>query len=209
MTADALHTQVGHAHYLHRHGGRYVFIVKGNQPSLRRRLEKLPWRDVPLGHCQHGKAHGRRETRLLRVISTVRPRLAFPHARQAIRIARERLDTRTGVVQTEIVYAVTDLTTDEAGAGDLAALVRGHWTIENRVHHVRDVTYREDASRVRTGTLPQVMATLRNVAIGLHRLAGGTNIAAASRRHAHHLDRVATLLDQGNPTITTTRSTLN
>jgi hypothetical protein len=64
----------------------------------------------------------------------------------------------------------------------LARLVRGHWSVENKVHYVRDVTYREDASRVRTGSRPRIMATLRNLAIGLIRQAGYTKIAATIRK---------------------------
>ncbi len=68
----------------------------------------------------------------------------------------------------------------------LAAWLRGHWQIENRVHHVRDVTQREDASRIRTGNGPQVMAALRNTATNLARLTGCDNIAAAQRTAAWH-----------------------
>ena len=108
-----------------------------------------------------------------------------------------------------MVYAVTNLIFAAAGPARLAALVRGHWTIENRVHHVRDVTYREDASRVRTGTIPRVMATLRNVAIGLDRLTGRANIAAATRRIAQSHDRVINLLDHGRTTPVTAGSRMN
>ena len=110
VTADALHTQRAHAHYLHRHGGHYLFIVKGNQPTLHARLAALPWTQVPIGHVEHDKGHGRRECRTLQVISDAAPRLPFPHARQALRITRERLDPRTGEISREVVYAVTNLT---------------------------------------------------------------------------------------------------
>lgn len=209
VTADALHTQRAHANYLHRHGGHYLFIVKGNQPTLHARLAALPWARVPLGHVEHGKGHGRRETRTLQVIATSVPRLPFPHARQALRITRERVEITTGQVSREVVYALTDLTFEAAGPARLAALVRRHWTIENRIHLVRDITFGEDASRVRTGTGPQIMATLRNVAIGLARRAGHANIAAATRRLAHHHDRLIELLDHGKITPVTTRSTMN
>ncbi len=81
----------------------------------------------------------------------------------------------------EVAYAVTSLTPAQASPARLLDLLRGHWTIENRVHYVRDRTFDEDRSQVRTGHTPQVMATLRNLAISLLRLAGARNIAAALR----------------------------
>jgi hypothetical protein len=82
---------------------------------------------------------------------------------------------------TAVVYAVTDLTFTQASPAQLADLLGGHWTIQNTLHWVRDVTFTEDASRVRTGTAPRAMATLGNLAIGALRLAGITNIAAGLR----------------------------
>lgn len=95
VTADALHTQRAHAHYLHRHHGRYVFIVKGNQPTLHAQLRALPWAQVPIVHDEHGKGHGRRERRTLQVVS-VAAGIGFPHARLAVRVTRTRGHTRTG-----------------------------------------------------------------------------------------------------------------
>ena len=82
------------------------------------------------------------------------------------------------------VYAVTSLTHGQASPARLADLIRGHWAIENGLHWVRDVTFAEDASQLRTGTAPQVMACLRNLAIGTLSHAGPVNLAAALRRHA-------------------------
>ncbi|HET9897537.1 MAG TPA: transposase [Streptosporangiaceae bacterium] len=90
-------------------------------------------------------------------------------------------ETRSGSV-----LIITSLDAREASPEHLAGYVRGHWTIENKVHRVRDVTYREDSSRVRTGTRPRIMATLRNIAIGLIRQAGHTKIAATIRRIRHN-----------------------
>ena len=92
------------------------------------------------------------------------------------------------------MYAVTDLTADQARPDHLATWLRGHWCIEVRLHWVRDVTFGEDLSQVRTGNGPQVMATLRNLAINLHRLAGATNIAKALRHHARDTKYPLTLL---------------
>jgi hypothetical protein len=83
-----------------------------------------------------------------------------------------------------VVYAVTSLTFAQASPTRLADLIRGHWGIENGLHYVRDVTFAEDASRLRTGTGPQIMACLRNLAIGALSRAGPVNLAAALRRHA-------------------------
>ena len=83
-----------------------------------------------------------------------------------------------------MVAGVTSLAPARADAVRLLAMVRGHWSIENRSHWVRDVTFDEDRSQVRCGSIPQVMAALRNTVIGLMRWAGHTNIAAACRRFA-------------------------
>jgi hypothetical protein len=89
---------------------------------------------------------------------------------------------------------------EAGGPARLAALARRHWTIENRVHHVHHVTYDEDASRVRTGTAPGAKTTLRNIAIGLDRLAGHPSIAVATRQLAQSRDRVIKLVDHGKIT---------
>ena len=91
---------------------------------------------------------------------------------------------KTGDVRQEVVYGMTSLTPIQAPPGRLLRLLRGHWTIENRSHYVRDVTFSEDVCRVRTGGSGQVLAALRNAVIGLCRLKGWTNIAAALRFHA-------------------------
>jgi predicted transposase YbfD/YdcC len=121
-------------------------------------------------------------------------RILFPHARQALQITRRtrRLDSTTWT--TEVAYAVTSLAAEQATPAQLATWARGHWCIENRLHWVRDVTYDEDRSQIRTGTGPQVMAALRNAAIGALRNAGATNIAAANRHHARNANRPLALL---------------
>jgi len=107
--------------------------------------------------------------------------LDFPGVYQAWRIERD-INWTCGLPRShEIAYGISSLTTTQANPADIAALVRGQWGIENRSHYVRDVTFAEDKSQVRTGSSPQVMATLRNTAISLLRLAGHTNIAKATR----------------------------
>lgn len=196
VTADALHTQNAHAHYLHRHGAHYVLTVKGNQPTLRARCAALPWAHVPAGHVEHDKGHGRREQRTLQVITAVHPRLTFPHARQIARLVRHGRRGPTGTEHLQIEFIITDLTPEQADPAQLAALVREHWGIENRLHWVRDVTFREDHSSVRTGHAPTVLATLRNTAISLLRTSGHTNIAAATAALARRPERILDLIDR-------------
>src|SRR5665648_1168745 len=174
ITADALHTQTAHAHYLHRHGAHYVLTVKGNQPTLRARCAALPWSQVPTAHVEHDKGHGRREQRTLQVITAVRPRLPFPHARQIARVVRDSRRGPAGEAHLQIEFVITDLTPEQADPAQLAALIRGHWGIENRLHWVRDVTFGEDHSSIRTAHAATAMATLRNTAISLLRSSGHT-----------------------------------
>ena len=194
VTADAMHCQKDHAKYLvEQRGAHYLLTVKNNQPKLRKQLAQLPWGDVPVTHTQQDRRHGRVEKRTLKVV-TVADGIMFPHAAQAIQVTRKVRKRNSRKWRTETVYAVTDLTADQARPDQLATWLRGHWCIENRLHWVRDVTFGEDLSQVRTGNGPQVMATLRNLAISLLRLTGATNIAKALRHHARDTKRALALL---------------
>jgi predicted transposase YbfD/YdcC len=87
-------------------------------------------------------------------------------------------------------YFITSVPRSRAGASELLRWVRGHWSIENRSHYVRDVTLGEDASRIRKGSGPELMAALRNAAIGFLRSTGVTNIAEALRRNPTQVDEL-------------------
>ncbi|WP_373861563.1 ISAs1 family transposase [Micromonospora saelicesensis] len=135
------------------------------------------------------RGHGRREIRTVKVL-TLSTGIDFPHAAQALQIRRRRrrLDQPKRFT-TETVYAITDLRVHQAKPAQLATWIRGHWSIENKIYWVRDVTYDEDHCQIRTGTGPEVMAALRNAAIGALRTAGVANIAAANRHHARDSTR--------------------
>jgi predicted transposase YbfD/YdcC len=92
------------------------------------------------------------------------------------------------------VYGITSLTAWQANPADVLAFNRGHRSIENREHYVRDVTFDEDRSQVRTRSSPQIMAAMRNIAISLLRLAGWTNIKQATEKMSRRLDHILTLL---------------
>ena len=181
ITADALHAQREHATYLARRGAHYLLIVKRNQPRLHAQLAALPWREVPVAHTKRERGHGRTERRTLKVTS-VAAGLAFPHAAQAIQITRRR--KLNGKWSRETCYAVTSLTLTQATCTQLAAIIRGHWGIEDRLHWVRDLDWDEDRSQIRTASGPHIMASLRNLVITILRLTGAASIAAALRYHA-------------------------
>ena len=195
ITADALHTQREHAEFLvtskHAH---YILVVKKNQPGLYAQVKNLPWRNIPAGDRQHDRGHGREEHRTLKA-AALAAGLCFPRAAQAIRVTRRIRSLSSGKKwRTFTIYAVTSLTASQATPAQLAAWIRGHWRIE-ALHHIRDVTYGEDASQTRTGSGPQVMATLRNLAIGIFKLTGHQNIAAACRHHARDATRTLAALE--------------
>lgn len=145
------------------------------------------------------KAHGRIETREIWTSTELNGYVDFPYVGQVFCIRRTTTDLHGHVVKgrtaiAEVVYGLTSLPAAKASPLNVLAYNRGHWEIENRLHHVRDMTYDEDRSQVRTGRRPHAMATLRNVAISLMRLAGAENIAAATRHLSRHVDRPLRLL---------------
>ncbi|MCM4085231.1 ISAs1 family transposase, partial [Paractinoplanes hotanensis] len=162
FVADALHTQTAHATEIAARGAYLLIPAKGNQPTLFTQLKTLPWTQVPIGHQSRETGHGRRETRTVKAVTLQTPGgIAFPHAEQAIRITRTRTLTASGKTTRETAYLTISLPAADAHPIDLQRWIRAEWLIENLVHYVRDVTFREDAHQARTGNGPAVMATLR------------------------------------------------
>jgi DDE_Tnp_1-associated len=165
----------------------YLFGVKANQPTLLAHCQRRPWHRVPVADRTRDQAHGRIEHRALKVVTV--GHLGFPHAAQVLQVTRKHTvgvphpSTRRRRWQTVTVHAITSLPFGLARPACLADLLRGHWAIE-AVHHIRDVTFAEDGSQVRTGAGPHGMACLRNLVIGVLSRAGPVNLAAALRHHA-------------------------
>jgi predicted transposase YbfD/YdcC len=193
ITADALHTHADAAEFLVTgKQAHYLFVVKANQPTLLERCAALAWHNVPVADRTRDRGHGRIEIRTLKAVSV--RHFGFPHAAQVLQVTRKVCDLATRKWHTVVVYAITSLSFQQARPARLADLIRRHWSIENGLHWVRDVTSGEDASQLRTGTAPQVMSSLRNLAIGVLSRAGPVNLAAALRRHARDPTRpLATL----------------
>jgi predicted transposase YbfD/YdcC len=210
ITADAAHTVRTHASFICAElMAHYVFTVKQNTPALWAELDALNWKKARR-HVIEERGHGRREKRTVQVLDApAHIRRRFPHARQAalieryvtrtVRVKKGRRWVRRQVKSAIAVFVITSLSAREASPVHIAAYVRGHWTIENKVHWVRDVTFREDASRVRTGPRPRIMATLRNLAIGLIRQAGYNEIAATIRKIRYDTALLLAILGLSSP----------
>ena len=208
VTLDPMHTQDHTArHLVERCGAHYLMTaVKGNRLGLLLDLQRLDWERPEVRATEHRtweKGHGREENRSCRVIDlSAQPNIAaLPHRQVAFRIERERRIRKTGELQHETVHGLTSLPPHKATAESVLALVRGHWSIENRLHHVRDVSYDEDRSRVRTGHLPRNLACLTNLAISIVRIQGRFDYLPQAHRHyaRRPQDAVRQLLEPPRP----------
>ena len=188
FTMDALLTQRAIARTIIGAGGDYVMVVKDNQPQLLADVQAVFSAPPPGDHQTIAQSvdcgHGRVERRRLTASSALAEYTDWPGLHQVFRLERHTILKKTGEVRGETVYGITSLAPSRADAQHLLRLTRQHWRIENRSHWVRDVTFDEDRSQVRRGSTPQVMAAMRNTAIGLLRACGATNIAAACRHLA-------------------------
>jgi hypothetical protein len=171
-------------------GGHYLFFVKGNQPGLLEAIQVLfaDHRTACRTAAKKDRHGDRFERRIVRASSELREYLTWPGLEQVLEVTHEV--TRHGERTVDVRYAITSLAESEAGPRRLLQLVRGHWGIENRLHYVRDVTFDEDRSTVRTQACPQAMAALRNAVIGFLHGRRVRNIAAELRRNAGRLARV-------------------
>ncbi|MCX4642000.1 MULTISPECIES: ISAs1 family transposase [unclassified Streptomyces] len=203
ITFDALHSVKANVSWLVEvKQAHYIAVTKTNQSTCFAQLDGLDWMAVPIQHTASNTGHGRRESRSIKAvgIDDNLGGIAFPHARLALRVHRRR--KQTGKKETrETVYAVTSLDAHQATPAELASHLRGHWAVENSSHHIRDVTFDEDASTVHAGTAPRAMATLRNLAIGTLKAAGAANIAKVTRAIRDNPSRALPILGiTRNPT---------
>ncbi|WP_327586187.1 ISAs1 family transposase [Nonomuraea sp. NBC_00507] len=180
ISADMLHTQRGHARYLHKREAFYVFPVGGNQKGLFDQLNALAWNQAPIEWTTYDNGHGRNEIRTIQVLPAPAG-TRFPHVKQVFLIERHVYDLAWKPLSTVAVLGVTSLSEKLAGPRRLAEFVRGEWAIENKDHYVRDVTFGEDRCRVRTASAPSILTTMRSYAIGALRLLNHTNIAEGTR----------------------------
>lgn len=200
ISADALHTQHPFCSDVTHGGGYFLLVAKGNQPMLRDDLHLFF--SEPPADCQDwrtartcDKGHGRLEIRELVASTELNEFLAdkWTGVAQVFRLVRTV--TKKGKTTEEVVYGLTALSPAQASAQDLVALVREHWSIENRLHWRRDVSLREDHCQVRKGDAPRVLAVLNSFLLALLDFLGVSNVPSQMRTFdAHPLQAVRLLL---------------
>lgn len=192
VMGDAMHTQRDLSTQIKAAGGDFIWLVKDNQPAVRAEIAALfvPPTPTVLGtvlpddfarYAKRDVGHGRREERRIVVSGELKGYTVWPHLEQVFELERRRTDPATGQTQTEVVYGLTSLSRRAVSAKGLHDFIRDYWGIENGLHQRRDGTFREDRTRQTLGHQGHVIASLNNLAIGLLRHLGFTNLAHARR----------------------------
>lgn len=204
-TTDALYTQVKQAEQILAGGGHYLMVVKRNQPSLYQSIELAFAALPPINreeaafwhfqtHITTDKAHGRLERRTLQSTPALNDYLEWPGVAQILRRTCQRTQLKTGKSTTHVRLAVTSLPRSRVTLAQIELLWRRHWTIENQLHHVRDVSFGEDRCQVHTGTAPQALAAFRNGILALLRYEGWPSPPTAFRHFSIDVQHALRLL---------------
>jgi len=193
VIGDAMHAQRETSRQIVEAGGEFVWTIKGNQARTEWAIEKLFLPEVCnlkqgaslSKHCrrvsQVDKGHGRIEKRTILTSTELNDYLDWPYLAQVFRLERDVWHTQSQGWTHQVVYGLTSLSPGKASAKKLLALNRQYWGIENGLHYRRDVTLREDATRLTVGNSGHNMAVLNNLVVSLPFLAGYENLAKARR----------------------------
>jgi len=179
VMGDALHTQRQISIQIVASGGEYIWFAKGNQPQMEEDIrlwfepdvQPIPGMNFPPKDFETAqetnKGHGRRETRTLTVSSQLKDFLDWPYLEQVFKLQRRFVSHKTGEIQEQSVYGFTSLMREEMAPSQLLNHIRSYWGIENGLHYRRDVTLREDYTRMTKGREGQAMACLNNLILGI------------------------------------------
>ena len=202
VTLDALHTLRATARQIRAQNGHYLMIVKKNQAALYEYLDMLF--TLPAHPADHEvwdtieprteKGHGRLETRTLTCGNAHIEDVDWPDVQQVVRRECERIELKTGKRSCEVTYGMVSMAPSEAGAAAIERLWRGHWTIENPLHYVRDVTFGEDAGHAAQGNTAHVLAAVRNGLLMLFRSAHWRSIPDALAHYGASVARAFALI---------------
>jgi predicted transposase YbfD/YdcC len=208
VTGDAMHTQRGISTQIIDANGDYVWPVKENQLRLYQNIQSLFAPEYPkpgfgkiptdfLSAQIVNKGHGRIETRIITTSEMLNPYSGWPALAQVYRLERQfdwRRNGRSIKTTCEIEFGITSLTRQEVSPLTLLNIRRAHWGIETGLHYRRDVTLKEDATRMTVGNAGKVMASINNLVLALIRQAKFHNAAQARRWFAAHIPQAFTLL---------------
>jgi predicted transposase YbfD/YdcC len=179
VMGDALHTQKQVSIQIVEAGGEYIWFAKGNQPQMEEDIRlwfgpdpaPIPGMSYPPKDFETvqsvNKGHGRLETRTLTVSSQLKDFLKWPYLEQVFKLERRFVSLKTGLIQEQVEYGFTSLKREEITPIQLLNKIRSYWGIENGLHYRRDVTLREDATRLTKGKSGQAMACLNNLLLGI------------------------------------------
>ena len=182
ITADALLTQVDIAKYIvEDRKADYTFTVKDNQKTLKSDIAAINFEKQPAGHETVEKGHGRLEIRSIWCSTAQNDLIEFPHVAQAFLVKRQVTNIKKEKTTVETVYGITSQSPEKASPEKVLRQNRGHWSIENKMHWVLDVTFDEDRSQIRNLNGPMVITCLRRFAISMLRIHGVKNISEAFR----------------------------
>lgn len=208
ITGDALHTQRAISAQIVDQGGDYLWPVKENQPRLYEDIQRLFAPDKPkpgfgkittdfLTASKVNLGHGRLEKRTIQTSAMLNDYVDWPGIAQVYRLERKFSWIRQGKVyksSCEIEYGITSLPREEASPAKVLQVRRQHWLIETGLHYRRDVTFREDATRMTIGAAGRILATVHNLVLSLIKRAGYNNAAQARRYFEGHIDQAFALL---------------
>lgn len=216
ITTDALLTQRKFCQEILDQHADYCLPIKANQKQMYEDIQDLfePFEETDPPEVEHRRfenfhaevgaylqrhtdvetAKGRITTRTLTASTLLTQHTDWPGLQQVYQYTTHQKQKNTGIVKCHVQYGITSLTPERASAADLLKLRREHWTIENKLHWIRDTVFREDASSVRTGVIPQVMAAMRNTALSVLRFTGHTKITDALQLFAAKPIRAVNLI---------------
>ncbi len=188
ISADQMHTQRKHVQKIGKAGAYFLFTIGDNQEKLFDAADALPWRAFAGEAWTVDRGHGRIDVRTVKTLPPTPQILKkWPEVRQVFLVERYSYGTGGELLGAVAVLGITSLPPGQAGAADLLAYLRGHWSIEMH-HYVRDVAFGEDGHRAAAAY--HAFAAIRNAVTGAFRLLGVPGIAAqlrASRRDPYRL----------------------
>jgi predicted transposase YbfD/YdcC len=208
VMGDALHTQRAVSLQIVVSGGEYIWLAKGNQPQLEEDIrlwfepdvQPIPGMGCPPKDFETAqktnKGHGRLETRTITVSGQLKDFLDWPYLEQVFKLERRFVSQKTAQTRTQTVYGFTSLRRDEITPRQLLAKIRSYWGIENGLHYRRDVTLREDYTRMTQSRMGHAMACLNNLILGLLRSKTNYRTIPPARRYfnAHPSEAIALIL---------------